>query len=125
MLESERKKASFNKHDLSLQIYGGEEPLQKYLKMQSIIENDPVLRFDPSFLHQSREDMMTVMSRKLLRLHEYHDVFSLDGSAEVIKTHLFNYQMPLSLHGQMFLTTLDNLCDEEQRKRFYESALRG
>jgi len=25
----------------------------------------------------------------------------------------------------MFLTTLDNLCDEEQRKEFYEPALQG
>ena len=61
-------------------IYDGEEGLKTYLKQQAIVDNDPVLRFDPSFLHQSREKMMEIMSKKLLRLHSYHDVFPLDGS---------------------------------------------
>jgi hypothetical protein len=81
MLEAERKKASFNKRDLSHLIYDGPQGLSTYLKQQSIIDNDPVLMFDPSFLHQSREKMMEHMSRKVLRLHEYHDIFPLDGSA--------------------------------------------
>ena len=68
---------------------------------------------------------MEHMGRKVLRLHQYHNIFPLDGSVEILKTHLLNYQTPLSLHAQMFLTTLDNLCDEEQRKRFYEPAVRG
>ena len=33
--------------------------------------------------------------------------------------------MPLSLHCLMFLKTLENLCDEEQRKLFYEPALKA
>ena len=47
MFEAERKKASFNKQDLSELIYGGKKELESYLKQQSIIDNDPVLRFNP------------------------------------------------------------------------------
>lgn len=65
------------------------------------------------------------MAKKFLRIHSYHDLIPLDGSQEVVKAVLLTYQTPLSLHAQMFLTTLDNLCDEEQRKRFYEPAARG
>ena len=125
MLEEERKKASFNKKDLSLIIYDGQEGLDLFLKRQSIVDNDPVLRFNPAMLHQSREAMMDHMGKKVIRLSENHNYFPLDGSAETVKVVLLNYQMPLSLHALMLLTTLDNLCDEEQRKRFYEPALRG
>jgi hypothetical protein len=69
--------------------------------------------------------MMETMAKKLLRFHSYHHLFPLNGSSEVIKMHLMTYANPLSLHGLMFLTTLDNLCDEEQRKLFYEPAVRG
>ena len=80
MFEAERKKASFNKRDLSEIIYGGKEGLEDFLRQQAIVDKDPVLRFDPSFLHQSRHEMMDIMSQKLLRLHEYNNVFKLDGN---------------------------------------------
>lgn len=54
MLDPERKKASFDKVNLSHLIYDGPQGLATYLHQQSIIDNDPVLNFDPSFLHQSR-----------------------------------------------------------------------
>ena len=51
MLGAERKKSSFDKRDLSLVIYGGEEGLAMYLKRRAIVDNDPDLKFDPSLLH--------------------------------------------------------------------------
>jgi acyl-CoA oxidase len=69
--------------------------------------------------------MMAEMGRKALRFFSYHNEFPLTAKSEVIKTLLLNYQTPLSLHNQMFLTTLDNLCDEEQRSQFLEPARRG
>ena len=95
------------------------------MKRQSIVDNDPVLKFDPSFLHQSRESMMEVMGKKTLRFSQYHNYFPLDGTSQINKTLLVTYQMPLSLHCLMFLKTLENLCDEEQRKLFYEPALKA
>lgn len=65
------------------------------------------------------------MAQKLLRLHSYHRLFPAVGSMESTKLHFLTYATPLSLHTVMFLTTLDNLCDEEQRKRIYEPAVRG
>ena len=38
---------------------------------------------------------------------------------------LFRSQVPLSLHLMMFITTLKNLCDDEQRKLFLEPTERG
>ena len=81
MLDKERKKASFNKRDLSHVIYDSKEGFELFLKRQSVIDNDPVLKFDPSFLGQSREYMMDVMGKKLLRVTEYHDLFPLDGTS--------------------------------------------
>lgn len=65
------------------------------------------------------------MAQKLLRFHSYHRQFPAIGSTETTKLHFFTYATPLSLHTVMFLTTLDNLCNEEQRKRFYEPAVKG
>ena len=81
MLDKERQKASFSKKDLSLVIYDGQEGFDLFMKRQSIIDNDPVLKFDPSFLHQSREAMMEVMGKKVLRVSEYHNLFPLDGTS--------------------------------------------
>lgn len=80
MLEAERKKASFNQMDLSYLIYDGKEGYEQFLKKQAVIDSDPVLKFDPSMLHQSREHTMEVMGKKILRIHSYHNIFPLDGS---------------------------------------------
>ena len=90
--------------------------------MQALVAKDPDMKFDPSILHQSRSAQMTAYAKKLLKFHEY---FPLDGSNEALKSALFLYNVPLSLHGIMFLITLRNLCDEEQERMFLEPALRG
>lgn len=90
-----------------------------------MISNDPILKYDPSFLHQSRSNMMNVYAKKVMRLHEFHDQFPLDGSVEVFKINSFVHALPFSLHAIMFLNTLANLCDEEQEKMFLQPALRG
>ena len=81
MLDKERQKASFGKRDLSQVIYGGKEDFDLFLRRQSIVDNDPVLKFDPSFLHQSRHYMMEEMGKKVLRISEYQKEFPMDGSS--------------------------------------------
>ena len=125
MLNKERQKASFDKRDLSQIIYEGKEGFDLFLRRQSIVDNDPVLKFDPTFLHQSRRYMMEEMGKKTIRVSEYQKEFPLDGSAQTVKNILMTYQLPLNLHGMMFLKTLENLCDDEQRRQFYEPALKG
>jgi hypothetical protein len=63
------------------------------------------LKFDPTILTLSRKEMMERMAQKVYKFHEVNKL-PLDGSNETLKTLLFNYQMPLSLHGIMFLKTL-------------------
>ena len=41
------------------------------------------------------------------------------------KNLFFDEQFPLGLHDFMFLSTLRNLCDDEQRKTILEPAERG
>ena len=111
MLERERKNCSFNKDALMDLVYGSKQKKEEFMKLQQLVANDPVMKFDPSLLHQSRSAQMTHMAKKLLRFHEY---FPLDGFNEIEKSALFLFNVPLSLHGIMFLVTLRNLCDPEQ-----------
>lgn len=111
MLQAERKKASFNPIYLSYLIYDSKEGYEQFLKKQAVIDSDPVLRFDPSILHQARQTTMEAMGKKVLRIHSYHNIFPLDGSNEIDKIKFLTYQSPLSLHGLMFLKTLENLCN--------------
>lgn len=122
MLDLERKRASFNIQELSHIIYGGKDKYDEFQNILSLCHNDPVMRYDPSFLGGSRADMMTTFATKILKFHSY---YPLDSSNEVLKSHLFCHQAPLSLHGMMFLYTLKNLCDADQEKLFLEPALRG
>lgn len=112
MLPLERKKASFNKLDLSYLIYDGKANHENFLKQLDFVAKDPILKYDPSSLHQSRSYMMNVSAKKIMRLHEFHNRFPLDGSTEILKAKLFVYGVPFSMHGLMFLSTLSNLCDE-------------
>jgi hypothetical protein len=122
MFDSERKKASFNLLHLSHFLYGGKEKFDKFQNKLSVMSNDPALKYDPTFLHQSRADMMNTYAQKTLRFHSY---YPLDGSIEADKMNLFCHATPLSLHGLMFLQTLRNLCDKEQERTILEPALRG
>jgi acyl-CoA oxidase len=65
---------------------------------------------------------MTIYAKKLLR---YHEVFPFDYYYKLREQLFFSEQMPLSLHFYMFMTTLNNLCSEEQEKMFLEPALKG
>jgi hypothetical protein len=77
--------------------------------MLKVCASDPDMKYNPTFLHQSRADMMTTAAKKALGFHKY---YPLDGNNEVEKLTIFTHATPLSLHGLMFLTTLRNLCDE-------------
>ena len=54
MFEHERKKATFDPKQLSLFIYGGQAALDSFLQRQALVQNDPVLSFDPATIHRSR-----------------------------------------------------------------------
>lgn len=113
---------SFDLNELSCLIYGGPETLQKFLELQKIVSNDPVLKFNPEHIQVSRKEIMEVMAHKVVR---YYELFGEGPEARKYKDFFFNEQAPLSLHYSMFMTTLRNLCTEKQRKMFLEPAERG
>lgn len=69
MFEAERKRATFDVNLMSHLIYGGKEKFDEFQKMQAFAANDPVIRFNPAILHQSRADMMTDVAKRTLKFH--------------------------------------------------------
>lgn len=115
MFQLELARASFDKTTLSHFLHGGAERFQTFQKTLQLIQEDPQMAFDPSHIHQSRSDVMKYYAKRLMR---FHDFYPLDGTNEELKCNLFAHSIPLSLHGIMFLPTLQNLCDAEQEKLF-------
>lgn len=124
MFEEERKLGSFDKIELSRIIYGSAEAHQEFLRMQDIVDNDPILKFDPSIIQRSRAELINIYANKLIR---YSELFPQNDTLLMRsgKNLFFEEQFPLGLHDFMFLITLRNLCDEEQRKAILEPAERG
>lgn len=101
-------------------IYGSPEKLQRFLETQKTISNDPILKFNPEYIQVPRKEIMEVMAKKLVRMHE---IFGLEGDTKLQESLFFTEQMPLSLHYSMFILTLKNLCTDKQKKMFLEPAL--
>lgn len=95
MFEHERKKATFDVKQLSLFIYDGQQGLDSFLKRQQIVDNDPILRFDPATIHRSREDLLNIYAKKVVRYTELLPPSDFKGTD---KTLFFPEQMPLGLH---------------------------
>lgn len=109
MFDKERKKATFDKQLLSCIIYDGKENYEDFMRRQKIIDEDPILRFDPSTLQRSRKEMMNIYAQKLIR---YTELFPPSELTNGYKSLFFEEQIPLSLHDSMFKINLNNLCDE-------------
>ncbi len=62
---------------------------------------------------------MSIYAKKVVR---YTEIISPGPHKFPEKAIYFPEQLPLGLHEAMFLPTLRNLCDEEQRKLFLEPA---
>lgn len=122
MLEEERSKASFTKRELSKVIYRGSENLENFLKVQSVVDGNKTLAFDPALIHTHRKTNMLAHAHKLI---EYHRNFDFNYAMKTLETLLFSEQMPLSLHFYMFLITLNNLCTDKQTELFFKPALEG
>jgi len=72
-------------------------------------------------IQRSRDELMNIHAHKLIR---YNEIFPQTFEGQGNRSFFFTEQLPLSLHDSMFLTTLRNLCDDEQIKTFLEPAER-
>ena len=70
MYNTEKLKSTFDPHQLSLILHGGQQPLNDFIHRQKIIENDPILAFDPATIHRSREDLLNIYAKKIVRYTE-------------------------------------------------------
>lgn len=82
-----------------------------FLKAQKIVDEDPILRFDPFYVQTARKVNMLQHAKKFIEYHKHFDFNYEMKNKEVI---FFSEQMPLTLHFYMFLITLTNLCSERQ-----------
>lgn len=119
MFAEERQLATFDKKLLSYIIYDSKELHEDFVQRQVIVDNDPILKFDPAIIRRSRKDLINIYAKKLIR---YSEVFPLNQYTSGGKNIFFEEQLPLGLHDFMFLITLRNLCDEEQRRTILEPA---
>lgn len=67
MFEEERKKATFDNKELSYIIYGSKKEYEDFLERQRLIDNDPVLKFDPSIVQRSRRELLNIYAKKHIR----------------------------------------------------------
>ena len=120
-LENERKPASFNSNTLAKVFYtaNGDNSLSMFLRVQRIVANDPILRFDPSELELSRTDLIKLAAKKTARVHE---IFGLDNPLNFSYHFLINQSVFGGIHTVMFLPTIANLGTKEQFLKYSKGA---
>ena len=67
-LIKERDALDFDKRQLSLFIWDGEEGLKKHLEMRKIFANDPILKNSFEWFEMNKEEKMEYMYKKLYRM---------------------------------------------------------
>lgn len=122
-LDKYRSQLSFNPSDLIPLIHGSSEAASDFLKYQSSISNDPILRFDPSQLGEDRRTLYKMMCEKALRYEEKFDLHE-DLKKNFGASYQFPEQIVTGLHHLMFIPQIANLGTEEQVKKWLPLARR-
>ncbi|KAI8987647.1 acyl-CoA dehydrogenase/oxidase [Mycotypha africana] len=123
LLQEERKKATFQTAQLTNFIYGTEY-LEKKNRIQSIMENDPILadkshRYYSGRLVRFRKSLAA--AKRLVELLKEHNWTDEEyGIADL----LFDESSAFRLHRSMFMPTILNQGTEEQQKMYLEPARR-
>ncbi|KAG2177304.1 hypothetical protein INT43_007961 [Umbelopsis isabellina] len=122
VLAAERAKASFDPQDLTKFMYD-EEWLQRLNRILNIIENEPA--FDKSeryFLGRTdKVNQAYWKDKRTVELAKKHNWTEADVQ---MASFLWDQSSPFSLHSSMFLPTLKNQTNDEQKKLFLEPALK-
>lgn len=116
-LEKERSQLSFSPSVLSEVLFGSPAAIQEFIKYQEIIANDPILKFQPELIGESRVELFKVMCQKTLR---YHELFNYNEPQKAVVRGFFQFQEQLvtSLHQGMFKPTIINLGSEKQAAKW-------
>lgn len=69
-LEEARKLVAFDTKELSYIMWEGKERWERFQQFQALVENDPILRNNPSQTGMSRQEIYELMCHKTKRLLE-------------------------------------------------------
>jgi len=119
-LKEERAKVSFNIEDLGAFYHGSKADRDFFIRILTILSEDPILKNDPSEHELSRKDSFILYAKKTKRIHE---LLNFPEMESIPHTHWA--QQPLcTLHKYMFIPTIKYLGTEKQIEKFLEPALR-
>ena len=119
-LDKLRTLSSFNPVDLIPVIHGSHQAASDFISYQNIIANDPILRFDPAMLGESRHSLFSMMCQKTIR---YHELFDLNSELAKKSVYQFPEQLICSVHHNMFMPQIRYLGTDDQLKKWLPLAL--
>ncbi|KAK0524752.1 hypothetical protein OC842_005731 [Tilletia horrida] len=120
ILARERARASFSSDELSLYLFG-KEALDKQDAIVAILENDSVLD-KSSVYYYGRSDLFRYALRKEKRLQQLQIEHNWSREDVMLADSLCDVPGPFNLNRTMFITTLEKMATDEQRKLYLEPA---
>ena len=70
MLEKERLQSTFDKLEMSYLLHGGKENYEKLMKIQKVVSEDPIMKYNPEIIGVHRKEIMVAHAKKLIKFHE-------------------------------------------------------
>lgn len=124
LLETERKKASFDPAQMSEYLHG-KAFLEKDAELVGILTSDPSGAFDKSKLnYMGRTERYRMALRKDKRLSQLALEHGWDRDTTMHAETLCDAPGPFGLHRSMFITTIENMGTDEQKEQFLGPAMR-
>ncbi|KAL1916503.1 uncharacterized protein VTP21DRAFT_5694 [Calcarisporiella thermophila] len=116
-LENERKRATFNVQELSELFHGGRKRWELMQRIHDLVANDPIFdKKDLYFLNR-----LELFQRGLAISKRYVELRAKYGLSEeeclIMKTYIDGH-IPISMHENMFLPTIQSQASEEQLEKY-------
>lgn len=123
LLKIERSKASFNSKHMSEYLYG-REYLERDAELVQLLQSDDSGAFDKKDLNYlGRTDKFRRALRKDKRLAELALQHGWDRETTLHAESLCDLPGPFGLHRSMFITTIENMCTDEQKEKWLQPAM--
>eukprot|EP01099_Mayorella_cantabrigiensis_P001461 TRINITY_DN1639_c0_g3_i1.p1 TRINITY_DN1639_c0_g3~~TRINITY_DN1639_c0_g3_i1.p1 ORF type:complete len:692 (-),score=149.44 TRINITY_DN1639_c0_g3_i1:253-2328(-) len=123
LIARERKNASFPVEEMSKVLWGGPEGLEKRLKAQNLVADEPMFNNEETpFL--SREAKVARSLKRSKKLFEivYQSGFLGEFDTTDVMSYEADEQLPVFLHHAMFVPTISGQGTEEQREEWLPKA---
>ncbi|KAL5013238.1 hypothetical protein ScPMuIL_007508 [Solemya velum] len=120
-LAREREKATFNGEKLAQLLRGGADNLRRKRYVESLAQNDPLLKRLPNTVHLSREQQYELSMWRNIHIKQRIEELNLTDPLEI---HYYrttanpNDNSPISLNEGMFIPTIQKQGTEEQLEKW-------